>query len=709
MERITARLLVSVLLTALLALILAEVGWFSYGGLLVAVLMVCGASMLVRPPQDSARQPIQRFGRFDLGLAAIALVFGVLVARPFEVVRGGLDAGVYANTGVSIARTGAVVVHDQVVQEIGERAIEGDTTALQIASNVFGVQNSQRFEATRLRAAGFFISTGDLEHGRVVPQFFHLWPAFIAVWVTMLGSVYGLAATGIAGTLGVVLTGLIGRRIAGSAAGLLAAAYLAAMSPQVWFSRMPTSEALTQALLLGGCWAFTHFADATERRQRIWWGGIVGLCFGQLALTRIDFPLAIAPLILLLAYVALSRRWHIGYTAMTGVLALLLLHSALHIIFIARAYFIDTTIPTLQKYALTITLSWPLLTPELQEYSAGRPGSMVGNWQRLALEITALVVLISAALLLRQWSGLLRNLEARIQRWRQPLLGLIVATLGLLAVYGYFIRPGILDRTILSAPLAPEHWLRLQGYIGAPIAIPFDQYPSKPVIAVAQANMVRLGWYLSPLGIVLGVVGGLRLWWRIDRRFWLLLAISTIYTLFFVQSLYGTRDQTYIYILRRYVPIVFPAFVLGIVYALDWLRRDEQPRATQPTFGARPAMRRTIPSGANGIALHVPWFTFQAMRRTASGMLAAVLLLFFVVTGRTVYAHTEYAGMLAQLHDLSAAIGPDDIVLLRGGGASDIAVRDTSELIAAPLTYIYGRNAFPVKGRTPAKYPCLVR
>jgi hypothetical protein len=76
-----------------------------------------------------------------------------------------------------------------------------------------------------------------------------------------------------------------------------------------------------------------------------------------------------------------------------------------------------------------------------------------------------------------------------------------------------------------------------------------------------------------------------------------------------------------------------------------------------------------------------------------------------VVTGRTVYAHTEYAGMLAQIEALSAAIGPDDIVLLRGGGAGEIAVRDTSELVAAPLTYVYGRNAFPVKGRTPGKYP----
>src|SRR4051794_14028719 len=96
--------------------------------------------------------------------------------------------------------------------------------------------------------------------------------------------------------------------------------------------------------------------------------------------------------------------------------------------------------------------------------------------------------------------------------------------------------------------------------------------------------------------------------------------------------------------------------------------------------------------------------TFRVLRMSFFGLLTLSLLLFFVVTGRSAYAHVEYAGALDQIQTLGAQIGPDDIVLARGGGADDIAVRDTSELVATPLTYILGHNAFSVKGRTPGKY-----
>jgi hypothetical protein len=146
--------------------------------------------------------------------------------------------------------------------------------------------------------------------------------------------------------------------------------------------------------------------------------------------------------------------------------------------------------------------------------------------------------------------------------------------------------------------------------------------------------------------------------------------IATVYTLFFVGSVYGTREQTFIYILRRYVPIVYPAFALGIALALVELR------------------------GAGS------W-----LRRGLAGLGATAMLLFFLWTGLPVYAHTEYAGALAQVKAISTMIGERDVVLARGGGASYVAVRDTSELVATPLTYIYGRNVLPVRGRAPAKYP----
>lgn len=702
-ERHVTRIVVSVLLTGWLALLLAEIGIFNYWLLLGITLAIggIGTALLQRqgrlPRLDqrssslgivAGRSPAKVAGglrsalaavRFDYVLIGIALLFAMLVAPPFEVIRGGLDAGVYANTGVAIARTGSIVQYDPIVAEIGQRAAQGDEFARQIESNIFGVQSAKRNIATRLRAAGFFINSGELAQGRVVPQFFHLWPVWIAIFVSMLGPTLGLVATGAFGTLGVALLGLIGRRVGGALAGALAALFLALMTPQVWFSRMSTSEALAQALTLASLWAFSYFVDATTRRERIWWGAIAGGTAGSLALTRIDFFWVVGPLLVLLVYVGITRRWHVGYTALALTLGGLLIHTALHTVLISRAYFFDTGYARFQDFAITIYATLPFLTPDLQDRFMNRWGSKYQDPWRLWIELSAIGVGLGALLALWHWPRPLLLLEQVIRRRSRWLLIGGTLALGALAIYGYLIRPEILSANLLRQPFEAQNWLRLQGYVGAPIEPPIDKYcqpdqPCKETLYIGLANMVRLGWYLSPLGVVLGTIGCLLLWRRLDRRSWLFLLIATIYALFYIRSLYGTSDQTYIYILRRYVPLVYPAAALGIAYALVVFKGSRQSR-------------------------------FQLARLGLFGLLTAGLLLFFAVTGRTVYAHVEYAGVLSQIEALSSRIGEQDIVLVRGGGADEVAVRDTSELIAAPLTYVYGRNALPVKGRAPAKYP----
>ena len=69
---------------------------------------------------------------------------------------------------------------------------------------------------------------------------------------------------------------------------------------------------------------------------------------GQLALARIDFFVLVLPLLLFLAYMALTKRWSAGLWALTGGLAAMLLHALLHIVFISRAYFFDTLYARLQ-------------------------------------------------------------------------------------------------------------------------------------------------------------------------------------------------------------------------------------------------------------------------------------------------------------------------------------------------------------------------
>src|SRR4028118_2118322 len=77
-ERITARILVSMLLIASFALILAEVGWFNYWSLLVASVALCSGSMMLRRSSVTDHRPAHGLGRFDVVLTAIALVFGLV-------------------------------------------------------------------------------------------------------------------------------------------------------------------------------------------------------------------------------------------------------------------------------------------------------------------------------------------------------------------------------------------------------------------------------------------------------------------------------------------------------------------------------------------------------------------------------------------------------------------------------------------------------
>ncbi|GAC1548092.1 MAG: hypothetical protein NVS2B7_23890 [Herpetosiphon sp.] len=614
--------------------------------------------------------------RFDRLLVAITIVFAVLVARPFEVVRGGLDAGVYANTGMAIVRTGGIVQHDAVVSEIGTRVAAGDRVAAQVESSILGVQHSGRYLATRLRTAGFLITSDNLPQGRVVPQFLHLWPTWIAVWISMFGLPLGLVATGLAGIMGVVLLGLTGRALGGTLTGLLAAAFLALLAPQVWFSRMPTSEAFAQVLILGGLWAYIHFTDARDRRQRIWWGVVTGAAFGELALTRIDCFLSIGIVVALLGYTALRRRWNAGHTAMALAGGVLLGHAALHALFIARAYIVDTGLPTFQHSGLLITLVWPLLSKALRVSSTIRHTSYVGNWRRMAEELVLLSIPIMAVGGLWRWPAALSQLEAQLHRRRRVLLTSAGVLVGLLAAYAYLIRPGILTPAVLRSPLRPDNWLRIQGYVGAPIYPPFDRYPTKRVMAIGLANMVRLGWYLSPLGIVLGTIGAIILVRRVDRRSWLFVLMSTAYAIFYITSLQGDEHQTYIYILRRFIPLVYPAFALAIALAFVALKDNA---------------RRSAGPGGHPLAA-----IFQ------TGLFATTVtsfLLFLAVTGRPVFAHTEYAGVLEQVDALSQNVHAEDILLVRGGGN-----RDLPDLITTPLTYIFGRNAFAIKSSEPAKY-----
>lgn len=739
LERHFERVLAGALLNGWLALTLAELGLFRawlhlalLGGLSLLAAGRAWRRGALRPPAQplgivaqpraaapGLRQAGLRAHWDSLAFAAIGLLFAALVGRPFEMVLGVRDAGVYANTGLAIARTGAIVQHDPLVAQIAQDQRSPDPAlreaALQAETNFLGGQNPARFVATGLRAAGFLINEGDLADGRVVPQHFHLFSAWIGLLASLLGPHGGLLATGVLGLLGLWSVGMLGRRLAGPWVGVLATLLLALNGVQVWFSRYSTAEALTQFLCFAGLYAFAVMADdqppaASGQRPATvalgsgrsalgrgeWAGLLAGLALGQWALARIDFLLIIPPLAGYLLYVWLTRRWSRAHTLLALGCAGMLAQAAAHVLLIARAYFLDTLYARLQdQSALVAATVLPFLTERLREVYVITPRSVLKQPLRLPLELLLLAGALLACRALHRRPGLLAWSEAQARRHAAPLLTISALAVGLLAAYGYLVRPQILTPQVLAALpgcLAPAALrapagacLTLQGYVGAPIALP----PGREVYTIPLANMVRVGWYVSPPGMLLALAG-FALWWRrgMSRASWLFFAVSLLSAFVFFRQSYGTDEQTYIYILRRFVPQVYPALALGAAYALAAMAGKTSRRASSP------AAEQAGGPGPRSAALG-SWLALLA---------GLALVAFLAQTSRGIYQHTEYGGALEQLAAAAQRFGPRDVLLFRGGAPDSAGGRDYPDLLTTPLTYAFGLSATTVKSGQPGHY-----
>ncbi|MBC8076785.1 MAG: hypothetical protein H7Y32_11975, partial [Chloroflexales bacterium] len=361
LERHYERIAIGALFNGWLALTLAELALFSIWLHAALLLLACAALLFVAWRQRTLpRLRILHRSSFvvrrlslDLWLftALLAVAF-TLTARPFQVLRGVMDAGTYTNSGLAIAQTGAIVQHDALMAQLASDAASPDPTiaepAAQALSNFFSGQSDMRFIATKLRASGFFVLEGEAAQGRVVPQGLHLLPAWIALLASIGGPLLGLWAPGLLGVLSCWSVGMLGRRLAGRWVGALAFLLLALNGVQVWFSRYSTAETSMQFLLFAGLYFFAKMT-ATGNSQTPVSGDmalspqhsvlstqssalIAGLAIGQIALTRLDFFLLGGPLVPVAAYllyIAISRRWRRMHTIFALGLALMLAQASL--------------------------------------------------------------------------------------------------------------------------------------------------------------------------------------------------------------------------------------------------------------------------------------------------------------------------------------------------------------------------------------------
>lgn len=650
LERIYLALAISLLASGWLGLVLAQAGLFSAGLLLALLgLYVVGLGWIAWRRERWRWEPLDRSGRASfvfLAALGVTVLFVVLALPPFEVILGPRDAAVYPATGAQIARHGGIVIHNPLVSILAE-APEQEQRAL--LSHFFPPQHPERFFYEYAHMPGFFIT--DLEKGTVVPQFYNLYPTWLGIAFSLFGLEAGLLMTPYLSLLGGLGVLMVGRRLFGPWVGLAAYLFLSLNSLQVWFARYSTSEGATQFLTFLAIYALVRLEGAGPelepgRPADPFFGLLTGVALGMVGLVRVDFFITWAFFLPYLAYRFVTHRFRRAHRLLLLGLGLLAVHTAVQITTLSGAYTLNSYFHRIQDWYTLSWLVWPFLTPILRHYFLGRTPVMHQPW-RLFYELGAPLLLLGLLLLLRHRPRWRERASRWLQRHRRPLLAVAAGLVVLLAAYTYLIRPGILTAEALRHPL--ENRLTLEGYIGAPVA------------EGRAANMVRLGWYLSPLGIALAVAGIAAMIVReTSRRSWFLLLVGLFYTVLLVYELFG--DPHHVYIMRRYVPVALPFLSLAMAYALGWLAR-------QAWF------RRAGPILAGGLGL--------------------LMVLYFAVTGRPFFRHTEYQGALDQVEALAGQFGPDDLLLLINQG------RDTPYTVATPLQYLFDQPALGIRHLQP--------
>ena len=646
-------------------------------------------------------------------MGVVLLVTLLLNGTPAQVIFGGRDAGIYANTGFAIARTGSIVQHDAIVADLATRRTT-DADAAQGWSNLLGVQSADRFMSTRMRLAGLFISESNASEGAYTPQFLHLFPAWIALFTAAFGVQMGLLATGLAGLMGVWGLGMAGRALFGPAVGIIAMTLLALNGVQVWFSRYPMSETTAQWLFFAMVYALVRYSSPA-RPDRNLAALLLGLAGGQFLLARLDFVFVLVPFVGWLGWQWLRNTDHAGFRWVVWGFAGTGLHGLVHLLTLSRGYFIDTFFARLQDTALSALFVFPLLTPNLQRIFLIRPCSPLTyqpcpnqsipdaawNYPRIGFELACVVLVIVGALWVRRQPDLLARVRAFSRPLLLPLSRVGAVVLGIAVMYAYVIRPQILTPTVVADAFGcltstqrvhpTGSCLALQGYIGAPIRPPTyadpvaqliarigaavrgvplsDPAPLRDLYANSMANLVRVGWYISPFGIEMTFIGLVLLLWRgVNRHNWFFLGVTLVTAFVFIQLSYGTSSQTYIYIMRRYLPNIYPGFALLSAYG--------------------------------AVAL---WGTAWWRRLLSAGSVA-VLVLFLGATIRPVIAVPELQGSFALVERIAALSSPADITLVRGGSPRYVAARDAADTLALPLISIHGQQVFGLRSERPEKY-----
>lgn len=607
-EKLFMSLALGISLIGWLAIILAEIGLFSIlllGSLWLIFALCFGVIVWWR--QQHPNSPLQtqdeegstpRFAVLKLSFVpdwAEYLILGIwlivaawLFFRPHQYITGAADAGVYVNLGAEIAQNGRTLIKDDFLAELNPALYPAFLRPL-----------DNPIAPAYIMPAFFVVGQ---PNGEITPQFYPLHPVWQAVAFGLAGDLAEgvqaeLLLVGLWGLLGALAVYFTVRQIAGWQTAVLALAGLSLNALQIWFSRYPVSETLSQYLLWTGLWSIGAWLNG--RKPHHVWALLAGLALGHFFLARIDALFILPVLAILVIWLWLRSKpqpamgWFLlPFTALVS-------HSLLHALTQSRPYFFD-----LFNFAMRLLVVNQLLA-----------------WIGTVLGIVILIILFR-----------FRGQFGYLARYQRPFIVAVIAGLFLFTAYLWFIRSGM-------EPPPPRQ----------------DGYSTGLIPQVNHENLVRLGWYLSPLGIWLGIGGIALLMWHVDSQTAVLLAVNLVYAGIYLWNIRANPHQ--IYAMRRYVPSTMPLFIIGGAIVIGWLN--------------------------------------TAPKRWLQGLTYLVALLWlggFAWLARGFITQVDHPNIFPQLAQLSSQFEDDAIIIF-----NDPAPIGQGDILGTPLRFIFDHDVLTLR------------
>jgi hypothetical protein len=254
----------------------------------------------------------------------------------------------------------------------------------------------------------------------------------------------------------------------------------------------------------------------------------------------------------------------------------------------------------------------------------------------------------AAALLFVGVRWISRVEEARRNQWLRWLRMVLIALVVAAALYAYFIRPAV------ETASTSDYW-----------------YGNSQITSTNRENLVRIGWYVTPLGLAVVLVG-LCLMMRRERSLpvGMFVAVGLLSTMVYVINI--LNNPHHIYAMRRYVPVVIPAMMIWGAYGLA-------------------AISRARWRGA----------------RLVTGLVLVAWLGGMIWQSRVIWRQVDYTGVLAGLTQMDRALAPGAIVLF-----DDQNPVGMGDFIGTPLRFIFNHPVFALRDPqavTPAALRALVQ